>query len=172
MLLHTSPGCYHNHDFFCFLMISKFSLLWRHNGHDGISNHQPQDCLLNRLFRRRSKKTPKLSVTGLCEGYSPVTGEFHAERLITRKMFPFDDVIMDLVSFLSRRLPGLPSSDGYFYFIIFLSIIQWWIIFVKISETSCNASQIVTLSQFCRKIVAWIVFLSVYVLLVIAFSPL
>ena len=44
-----------------------------------VSNHQPHDCLLNRLFRRRSKKTPKLSVTGLCEGNSPVTGEFPAQ---------------------------------------------------------------------------------------------
>ena len=32
------------------------ALHWRHNGHDGVSNHQPHDCLLNRLFRRRSKK--------------------------------------------------------------------------------------------------------------------
>ena len=36
------------------------SLQWCHDGHDGISNHQPLDCLLNRLFRRRSKKTSKL----------------------------------------------------------------------------------------------------------------
>ena len=43
-------------------------LRWRHNGPDGVSNHQPHDCLLNRLFRRRSKKTPKLRVTGLCVG--------------------------------------------------------------------------------------------------------
>ena len=50
------------------------------NGHDGVSNHQPQGCLLNRLFRRRSKKTSKLRVTGLCEGNSPVTGEFPAQR--------------------------------------------------------------------------------------------
>ena len=35
-------------------------LQWRHNGRDGVSNHQLHDCLLNRLFRRRSKKTPKL----------------------------------------------------------------------------------------------------------------
>ena len=43
------------------------SLQWRHNGHDGISNHQPHHCLLNRLFRRRSKKTSKLRATGhLC----------------------------------------------------------------------------------------------------------
>ena len=42
------------------------SLQWRHNGCDGFSNHQPHDCLLNRLFRGRSKKTSKLRVTGLC----------------------------------------------------------------------------------------------------------
>ena len=44
----------------------------RHNGHGSVSNHQPHDCLLNRLFRRRSKKTPKLCITGLCVGSSPV----------------------------------------------------------------------------------------------------
>ena len=47
------------------------SLHWRHNDHDGVSNHQPHGCLLNRLFRRRSKKTSKLRVTGLCVGNSP-----------------------------------------------------------------------------------------------------
>ena len=51
-------------------------LQWCHNGHNGISNHQPQDCLLNHLFRRSSKKTSKLRVTGLCAGNSPVTREF------------------------------------------------------------------------------------------------
>ena len=56
-----------------------FTLLWRHNEHDSVSNHQPHDCLLNRLFRRRSKKTPKLRVTGLCVGKSPGTGEFPAQ---------------------------------------------------------------------------------------------
>ena len=55
------------------------TLLWRHNGRDSVSNHQPHDCLLNRLFRRRSKKTSKLRVTGLCAGNSPETGEFPAQ---------------------------------------------------------------------------------------------
>ena len=50
-----------------------------HNGHDSVSNHQPHDCLLNHLFRRRSKKTPKPRVTGLCVGNSPGTGEFPAQ---------------------------------------------------------------------------------------------
>ena len=56
------------------------TLQWRHNGRDGVSNHQPHDCLFSRLFRRRSKKTSKLRVDGLCEGISSVTGEFLAQR--------------------------------------------------------------------------------------------
>ena len=55
------------------------ALQWRHNERDSLSNHQPHDCLLNRLFGRRSKKTSKLNVTGLCVGNSPVTGEFPAQ---------------------------------------------------------------------------------------------
>ena len=54
-------------------------LQWRHNWCDSVSNHQPHDCLLNCLFRRRWKKTLKLRVTGLCMGNSPVTGEFPAQ---------------------------------------------------------------------------------------------
>ena len=53
---------------------------WRHHRRDGVPIHHPQDCLLHRLFKRTSKKTPKLRVTGLCEGNSPVTGEFPAQR--------------------------------------------------------------------------------------------
>ena len=51
------------------------ALLW-HYGRDGVSNHQRLDCLLNRLFGRRSKKTSKL----LCEGNSPVVGEFPSQK--------------------------------------------------------------------------------------------
>ena len=51
------------------------SLQWRHNGHDSVSNHQPPDCLLNRLFRRGPVNSPH-------------------KWPVTRKMFPFDDVIM------------------------------------------------------------------------------
>ena len=70
------------------------ALPWRHNGHDSVSNHQPHDCLLNRLFRRRSKKTSKLRVTGLCVGNSPGPVNSPHKGPVTRKMFPFDDVIM------------------------------------------------------------------------------
>ena len=55
----------------------RFSLLWRHNGRGGVPNDRPHDFLLN---RRGSKTTSKLRVTGLCEGNSPVAGEFPARR--------------------------------------------------------------------------------------------
>ena len=59
------------------------ALQWRHNEYNGVSNHQPHDCLLKRLFRRRSKRTSKLRVTGLC-----------AQRASNAEMCPFDDAIM------------------------------------------------------------------------------
>ena len=55
------------------------ALQWRHNGRDSVSNHQPLVSLLSRLFRRRTKKTSRLRVTGLCAGNSPTTGEFPAQ---------------------------------------------------------------------------------------------
>ena len=76
------------------------SLRWRHNDLDGVSNDQPHGCLLNRLFRRRSKKTSKLRVTGLCVGNSPGPVNSPHKGPVTRKRFPFDDVIM--VSFLIK----------------------------------------------------------------------
>ena len=42
------------------------TLKWRHNERDGVSNQRRLDWLHIRLFRRRSKKTSKLRVTGLC----------------------------------------------------------------------------------------------------------
>ena len=56
------------------------TLQWCHNERDGVSNHRSFDCLVNRLFSRRSKKTLKLHVTGFCEGNPLVTGGFPSQR--------------------------------------------------------------------------------------------
>ena len=56
------------------------TLQWRHNERDGVSNHQPPDCLLKRFFMHILMKTSKPRVTGLSEGNSPMTGEFPAQR--------------------------------------------------------------------------------------------
>ena len=73
---------------------SVITLQWHHNEHDGVSNHLCLNCLLNHLFRHRSKKTLKLSVTGLCAGNPLVPGGFSSQRPVTCNIFPFDDVIM------------------------------------------------------------------------------
>ena len=70
------------------------SLQWCHNERDGFSDHRRLYCLLNCLFRRGSKKASKLRVTGLCEGNPSVTGGFSHKGSVTRKMFPFDSVII------------------------------------------------------------------------------
>ena len=79
---------------FPYTTVKNLSLRWRHNGHDCVSNHQLRHCLLNRLFERRSKKTSKLRVTGLCDSLH--------KWPVTRKMFPFDDVIMDVFKYTSN----------------------------------------------------------------------
>ena len=77
-----------------------------HNGLDSISNHQPHNCLPKRLFRRRSKKTSKLPVTGLCAGNSPETSEFPAQRANNTENVSIDDVIMKLLYGQFSTPPG------------------------------------------------------------------
>ena len=86
-------------------------LRWRHNERDDVSNHQPHDCLLSRLFRRRSNKTSKLRVTGLREGNSPVTGESPHKGSVTRKMFPFNDVIMHMILDDGKNWPAHSNNN-------------------------------------------------------------
>ena len=82
-----------------------WALQWRQNGRDRVSNHRRLGCLLNRLFRRRSKKTSKIRVTGLCEGNPPVTGGFPSQRAGHAEMFPFNVVIMIMRVFIIKFWP-------------------------------------------------------------------
>ena len=67
-------------------------LQWRHNERGGVSNHQRLDCSLNRLIKENIK-APRY--WPLYVWNSPVTSEFSAHwGPVTRKMLPFDDVIM------------------------------------------------------------------------------
>ena len=96
-------------DFDIFFYV-RFVLHWHHNEHDGVSNHQPHGCLLNRLFRRRSKTTSKVRVTCLCVGNSPGPVNSPHKGPVTRKMFPFDDVIMGKIlneQFMAIRVSKL-----------------------------------------------------------------
>ena len=90
------------------LQLQVSSSWWPHNRHNSISNHQPHDCLLNRLFRRRSKKTSKLGFTGLCVGNSPGTGEFPAQMASNAENVSIDDVIMSML-LVTCSMPELSS---------------------------------------------------------------
>ena len=75
------------------------SLQWRLNEPDGASNHRHLDCLLNYVLRRRSERRyqsfmPLASVRGVHRWPvdSPPKGP------ATRKMFPFGDVVVHLMS--------------------------------------------------------------------------
>ena len=84
----------------------------------------------NRLERRRSKKTSKLRVTGLCEGIHRWPVNSPHKGPVTRKMFPFDDVIMITTAPLISRniifklwqLPKRPWRECYQYDVISVSV--------------------------------------------------
>ena len=84
-----------------------------------VSDHQPHDCLLNRLFRRRLKKTSNLRVTGLCEGHSLVTGEFSAQRTSNA-----ENVSMWLW-FLSARVPAVDNFSCYRGICLYFMMTSW-----------------------------------------------
>ena len=86
--------------FMCIQMFQMFHVKchpshWRQNERDCVPNHQYIDCLLNRLFRCKSKETSKLRVTGLCDGNTLVIDGFPSQRdSNAKKGLPFDDVII------------------------------------------------------------------------------
>ena len=70
-------------------------LKWRHNEHDGVSNHQRHECLLNRFFQAQIKKKHQSSAS-LAFARRIHRGNVNSPHKgpVTRKMFPFNDVIM------------------------------------------------------------------------------
>ena len=85
----------------------------RHIECDGVSNYWRLDCLLNRLIRRRSKKTSKLRVTGLCVcvGGGGGGGEFTGDWWIPRKRASN----AENVSIWWRHHAQPPPAENYIY---------------------------------------------------------
>ena len=95
------------------------TLQWRHNEGGGVRNHQRLDCLHNCSFRWRSKKTSKLPVTGLCEGNSPVTGDFSAQRVSNAENVS----VLMTSSWLAVTIRYIfpPTHDGHHPYEVFIS---------------------------------------------------
>ena len=69
LALEIPQSCTSHHQYIC-----PSALQLRHNGCDGISNHQPHHSLLNCLFRRRLKKNIK------AQRHWPLCGEFNGDQ--------------------------------------------------------------------------------------------
>ena len=137
-------GCIFRQNLFHIHQQMAISLQWRHNEHNGVSNHQPHDCLLNRLFRHRSRKTSKLRFTGFCEGISPVTGEFPTQRVSNA----------DNVSIWWRHCVLLPVSR-------LVSFTHWGLKIIDVPQkTLSNALWLIKMHAFLLKY-CWSLLLSV-----------
>ena len=70
-----------------------YLLQWRHNEHNGVSNQQRLDCLLNRLFWQDQRKHQRSASLAFVRGIhrSPVNSPHKGP--VTRKMFSVDDVM-------------------------------------------------------------------------------
>ena len=91
------------------------SLQWRHNGLDGVSNHQPHHCLLSRYSgpdQRKHQSSASLAfVWGIHRG--PMNSPH--KWSVTREMFPLDDVIMHTLTLgdVAVILKVLTSNSSY-----------------------------------------------------------
>ena len=77
-------------------LVSTIKTSWNAYQLTFIRSYHHSDVIMSAVtsqIRRRSKKTSKLLVNGLCEGNSPMIGGFPTGP-VTRKMFQFDDVSM------------------------------------------------------------------------------
>ena len=68
-----------------------------HNERDGISNHQPHDCLLNRSGADQRKYQSSLSLAFVRGIHRWPVNSPH-KGPVMQKMFPFDDLFMNVVN--------------------------------------------------------------------------
>ena len=93
--------------------VSHISLRWRHNGRDGVSNHHGASRLFTQPFIRAHIKVNIKSSASLAFVWGIHRGPVNSPHKwpVTRKMFPFDDVIMAMIS-LGNGLWGTKPLVG------------------------------------------------------------
>ena len=86
-----------------------FSLQWRHNGRDGVSNHQPHNCLLKCLSGADQRKHQSSASLAFVRGIHRWPVNSPHKWPVTLKMFLLDDVIMLIVSVIKGTRPSTSS---------------------------------------------------------------
>ena len=93
------------------------ALLWRHNERDGVSNHQPHDCLPRSIVYADQRKHQSSASLAFVRGIhrSPVNSPHKGP--VTWKMCPFDDIIMECTDGCrvqpSLRLQAISRSSSW-----------------------------------------------------------
>ena len=107
-IIQQTPKCHHNSS--CALVVVTLweyvilhPLQWRHNGRGGVWNHQPHDCLFNRLFKRT--KLQSSGSLAFVRGIHRWPVNSPHKWPVTRKMFPFDDVTMPWLKIRYQFVP-------------------------------------------------------------------
>ena len=77
--------------------VSVISIQWRHKERDGVSNHGLVDCSLSRYIRRADQRKHQIPASLAFMREIHWMNSSH-KGLVTRKMLPFDDVIISLKS--------------------------------------------------------------------------
>ena len=133
-MLHDHGGYFIMYDDLRWKWYTIQTLHWHHNGRDGASNNRRLGLLLRLLFRRRSKKTSKLRVTGLCEGNPPVTGGFPSQRASNAENASIWWRHHEHTRLSPRHNTSMASDNLMYYFlampvwyITLTNISQWWI---------------------------------------------
>ena len=88
---------------------------WRHNGRDGVSNHRPHHCLLNRLSGADQIKHQSSASLAFVRQF---TGDKWSATL---KMFPFDDVIMVTMNFRPCYDIAVVMAGKHCVFLLFMN---------------------------------------------------
>ena len=132
---------------------SRKTLQWRHIERDGVLNHRCIDCLLNRLFRRRSKKTSKLRVTGLYEGNPPPHSSAAKVTYVFYLSFLNFTALYVIFDYRSAARDSWIGFDGVCAFIIVMGIfVLLWVqelVIVFLKKCFCVSS------LFCHQIRSW-----------------
>ena len=87
------------------------TLQWRHNERDGVSDHQPHDYLLNRCSGANLRKYQSSVSLAFVRGIHRAPVNSPHKGTVTRKMFPFDDVIMKHIA-RPRGVSSVSSKPG------------------------------------------------------------
>ena len=84
-------------------LISNIELQWRHNERDGVSNRLFAQPFVQAQIKENIKAPRYWLLWGESAGDR---GEFPHKGPVTRKMFSFDDVIMDYVTWTGMLFPS------------------------------------------------------------------